>query len=100
IRDFHVTGVQTCALPISMRTRPRSIVASSSASVPTTFVLYQVMMGLKSVMPTRIAISIAVLLGEKKYVFPHQYEDTVEPLPVIRSEERRVGKAGRTRMVE
>src|SRR5207302_3425982 len=24
IRDFHVTGVQTCALPISRRSRPRS----------------------------------------------------------------------------
>src|SRR5215475_7711776 len=32
IRDFHVTGVQTCALPISMATTPRFCASSTSSS--------------------------------------------------------------------
>src|SRR5690606_40180523 len=32
IRDFHVTGVQTCALPISLFSRPRRSTGSSGSN--------------------------------------------------------------------
>src|SRR5207302_5393952 len=34
IRDFHVTGVQTCALPISSRAEPRCHIAERQSGVP------------------------------------------------------------------
>src|SRR5690606_40568571 len=33
VRDFHVTGVQTCALPISSRIGPRSFTATRRRSI-------------------------------------------------------------------
>src|SRR5690606_39572841 len=73
IRAFHVTGVQTCALPIFLRAaRPRSRCFSISASKPAT----------STESPRSVARSCVMSSGN-----PY----------VSRSEERRVGKECRSR---
>src|SRR5690606_41037637 len=80
IRDFHVTGVQTCALPIlqksaSLLQRPRSPPCSSVG-----------MRRFKPVIPNRLSR----IMQLARFFFP--------PCPVktVRSEERRVGKECRS----
>src|SRR5690606_39529660 len=78
IRDFHVTGVQTCALPISDQgrevaepvTKPGSVVDSHSSRAGVAAGLQQ---------PTRVR------------------HEPCHSTPIRRSEERRVGKEGRGR---
>src|SRR5690606_40784158 len=88
IRDFHVTGVQTCALPISCRRpeRTRNPVSTDTASAPST-----------SLSPARTRLALLALalggfgIGSTEFV-------AMGLLPQ-RSEERRVGKecrAGRS----
>src|SRR5690606_41185591 len=79
IRDFHVTGVQTCALPISITLGRNSI--DGRHDVP----MYLVMVG----GPANVA-------AELDRPIAHASLDPIYPNPVIetatRSEERRVGK--------
>src|SRR5690606_40830430 len=78
IRDFHVTGVQTCALPISMRSGAASSTVTSSASS-----------WLRCRRRTRYSTSSP---GNAPAT------NTVLPAPrITRSEERRVGKECRSR---
>src|SRR5690606_40705270 len=74
IRDFHVTGVQTCALPISMPIASRRLCREiSRMSTP--------------------LIAIRPSHGSKNRSSSRATVDLPEPLPpTTRSEERRVGK--------
>src|SRR2546430_9861989 len=82
IRDLTVTGVQTCALPISRRVLVESIVAGGDAGVE----------------PPRL-----VLLLDRRHVVPRDAIESDESLlrrplgNLVRSEERRVGKECRSR---
>src|SRR5690606_41128262 len=90
IRDFHVTGVQTCALPISpLRSfgPPRRPSPRKSPAAPPSFLVFN-----PDVWPT---------LGDKSrlpYTSPLQIHTFTPILPYVvnastnRSEERRVGK--------
>src|SRR5690606_39351186 len=89
IRDFHVTGVQTCALPILV-------------TVPLV------------IPPVVGGVALLLVLGRNGLLGRHLYEWTGLSLPfstaavvvaqvfvampfLVRSEERRVGKEGRSR---
>src|SRR5690606_39811850 len=83
IRDFHVTGVQTCALPISKERMPcwASISASTAPPPPA---------------PT-IATSVSIIACAMAFrlLRPHDKSFVIVPQGqelVPRSEERRVGK--------
>src|SRR5690606_40563670 len=93
IRDFHVTGVQTCALPISVEIRRVSVVAPKIA-------------GAEMGGPARWRVEVSATLG----VGVSSNAPAVVPLEAapdrnafersssgIRSEERRVGIECRTR---
>src|SRR5690606_40359450 len=87
IRDFHVTGVQTCALPISRPVGPEEYQPISR----------------------RVAEWLGINQFDKTTFEPHRLmywpscPRDVEPVfeysdgPWLRSEERRVGKGGRRR---
>src|SRR5690606_40010637 len=79
IRDFHVTGVQTCALPICVRFRRLQ---------PFT---YQVQVWLWRGNAPR-ALLLEAMKDIHRVLDPHRVHG-----PVCRSEERRVGKEGRVR---
>src|SRR5690606_40792318 len=85
IRDFHVTGVQTCALPISDRIsiiRRGAIVETGSLSE------------LRHLTRTTITAELAHDPGPLAALDGvHDLERTGD----VRSEERRVGKEGRAR---
>src|SRR5690606_40553081 len=79
IRDFHVTGVQTCALPISSTSGAGS---SRSGSRPTT----------SSSTPSSLTTSSpSITLAGSSRTLPYSVSI------VCRSEERRVGKECRSR---
>src|SRR5690606_41062387 len=80
IRDFHVTGVQTCALPIC-----RLVVARHA---------YQVALGFAHELAERFGVE--VLLADIDDT-PQVLEAIGEGADLLRSEERRVGKEGRSR---
>src|SRR5690606_40119792 len=81
IRDFHVTGVQTCALPILPRKRPSSLL------VPR-------MVGTSISLPSAKLSSM-----DWVFIWPSRMVRTPQPaLRLARSEERRVGKESRSRV--
>src|SRR5690606_40812279 len=88
IRDFHVTGVQTCALPISRgspRGRRSSTPCSSSIDVPGA-----------SLLEARPSARQRSLLPSPES-FSTRKISTLPPVPALnRSEERRVGKESRS----
>src|SRR5690606_39677279 len=92
IRDFHVTGVQTCALPISMKT-------PGSRFLPWLGTRSQ--LGFVSGAPSSSAmesIRACRRCGEVKGGKPSPQEQAgTEKGELRRSEERRVGDARRTR---
>src|SRR5690606_41028149 len=75
IRDFHVTGVQTCALPIYHPKLPRG----RRVSVPQVASLEEILFG-----PAPVADGTANLIGALRK-------------SMARSEERRVGKESSSR---
>src|SRR5690606_39349746 len=84
IRDFHVTGVQTCALPISRATNRRASIACPTLRTARQRPLRQ-----------RERRTTAVLQhGKSSGCVPRlrQAESGPHPSPLHRSEERRVGK--------
>src|SRR5690606_40992038 len=86
IRDFHVTGVQTCALPISARSRP----ASTASHIP---------MREREIrhIPTSRSCSRPMASPISSRMAGRSRSDRATVLPMMsrRSEERRVGKEGR-----
>src|SRR5690606_40615886 len=87
IRDFHVTGVQTCALPSPLTKSSSNTVSSNSAAMAD-------LSGTRGRSPSRLVDAA-----------PEPTSDDLEPVtslatgprdqphrPFIRSEERRVGK--------
>src|SRR5690606_41185470 len=92
IRDFHVTGVQTCALPI-LSSQPAELVAETAAKPPveTRDVL---LVAQKVDMGERLGTALKwqewpVTLIDDSFI-------TRERQPDARSEERRVGKECRS----
>src|SRR5690606_40346220 len=87
IRDFHVTGVQTCALPISAGTSaPRS---NSSVPAPRSPPSVTLALLTSACMP-RLS-----RLPDRKTAPAGNSPLTGRPASASRSEERRVGKEGR-----
>src|SRR5690606_39455537 len=94
IRDFHVTGVQTCALPIWRL----MCVELRGTGVPVSEALDNVFAGLlvleaKGTKASRVALPL-LGAGSQKLAPEGLARELV---PRARSEERRVGKGGRPR---
>src|SRR5690606_40330579 len=85
IRDFHVTGVQTCALPISQPLGPT---------------IAHMLLGNGTVVGSTKDLNPASLIDFKR-ISPSGYKGSLirflNPSGSSRSEERRVGKEGRAR---
>src|SRR5207249_5159746 len=89
IRDRNVTGVQTCALPISRRSRPGGWNSSSVKveSRPTERTLWE-----RSVMSNQVLTEIGRCRIDQRPCFVEERSGSFS-----RSEERRVGKECRCR---
>src|SRR3712207_7674436 len=82
IRDIGVTGVQTCALPISVPSAGGwSVIGSAYASA----------------CPRTAAASIVLNASDVKVTSLNMSEQASPYVPLARSEERRVGKECRSR---
>src|SRR5690606_41001573 len=81
IRDFHVTGVQTCALPILSG-------LPLEGSLP-----FRALAGLPRRLPC-ISITLSLCWYYSAYAYIRQ---PLAPISHLRSEERRVGKECRSR---
>src|SRR5690606_40346953 len=99
IRDFHVTGVQTCALPIC----PIGFVTSGSSPTPNFTVT-----GLTAGTIYTIYIRTSCGATDKSIYSTYQFVHAPTPIPYTqdfeganpaRSEERRVGKENSTDMI-
>src|SRR5690606_40272462 len=87
IRDFHVTGVQTCALPICSH----GILCESSGATGT---LLWGRLGIHSIFSSSCAstsLICALMLSTRVPIPPSAVFNASRALP-LRSEERRVGK--------
>src|SRR5690606_39546111 len=92
IRDFHVTGVQTCALPISRSDPPENL-----RGAPGPF--FALLPGVSSWWP-RMSAGRAILNGmERNGTLADGFENHLAAIALTlddaRSEERRVGKEWR-----
>src|SRR5690606_39830018 len=92
IRDFHVTGVQTCALPISICSSPKSgeLQVAIKEVKDGTFSSY-------ANNQLKIGDVIEVAPPKGRFVFEPNDNKTKNIAAFARSEERRVGKEGSTR---
>src|SRR5207302_7053431 len=95
IRDFHVTGVQTCALPILFGvTVPLSLV-SVNAPLSLTFSVLPLLK--TSPCCARIAPATSSFVFGSEVPIPRLPASVRRICSWSRSEERRVGKGGRVR---
>src|SRR5690606_39977581 len=85
IRDFHVTGVQTCALPISLFIRAGAA-ARFAGQIVKVF----------DVRTPSVSAAAASLSGGNLQKFIVGREILQRPTVLVRSEERRVGKEERS----
>src|SRR5690606_40125304 len=93
IRDFHVTGVQTCALPISRSTRPLRFCGSRPTTPkPRSYTAY--LPETAETCITRGLVRLCVYYRLSNLGFTCS---TTDMSAVLRSEERRVGKECRWR---
>src|SRR5690606_41161940 len=95
IRDFHVTGVQTCALPISVSALSRSwaLTAGSFWRMTGLLLLLVILNSVVLALPVNL-IQFAMLV----LVTPQMFgvvNGLLTGLSYLRSEERRVGQEGR-----
>src|SRR5439155_15410692 len=88
IRDGHVTGVQTCALPICSDLLPRRWRRGANGGEEDQNREQMSARGHQRTNPKAILLA----LGQKKMTA----STTIAPATTHRSEERRVGKEGRT----
>src|SRR5690606_39588620 len=84
IRDFHVTGVQTCALPISIKLQIDSFQKLVYNVLSICIRLYPKLLGYNYLLATVTHNSISRLGYDQKMCF------------IVKSEERRVGKECRS----
>src|SRR5207302_5165309 len=91
IRDFHVTGVQTCALPISTATNSKDPVFEDASIQPGVHIN-----AMGSNVATRRELP-ADLVRRASVIAVDSLEQARIEAGDLRSEERRVGKEGRTR---
>src|SRR5207253_7326815 len=97
IRDGHVTGVQTCALPISVYgSLPAGIEDLTGNKQPAAFRFHLKLLGVRLIASdldgTRIrSVGVIDVLGER--MLKNRHTARIEG----RSEERRVGKEGSAR---
>src|SRR5690606_39617830 len=96
IRDFHVTGVQTCALPIYI-----SVHIESIDSLKTPYIQYNyIAKGSSYAAASARASKIAYKVNQNAENLMFDSHFALEDKQLIRrSEERRVGKEGRYRYV-
>src|SRR5207253_4646840 len=95
IRDGHVTGVQTCALPIS--TYETYKYKGGSATDFSSFSVADRTAGIGDVTAKQWAIGAAIPLGPGKIGMSYAKAKPLEGgISEIRSEERRGGKEGRS----
>src|SRR5690606_40426685 len=87
IRDFHVTGVQTCALPISRSTRTPARNTWSTSASSTAHASSQAGGNGRSARAAAVSSSCP---GRARFCQPTGSDQAEEA--VTRSEERRVGK--------
>src|SRR5690606_39971607 len=95
IRDFHVTGVQTCALPI-LPLFLWSLYATSIIQILATPVLAITLLLLAAERGLGVGI-FDPQLGGDPVLYQHFFWFYSHPAVYIRSEERRVGREGRPR---
>src|SRR5690606_40433724 len=97
IRDFHVTGVQTCALPILFLVSVRFFMASSnSAAQPAQNSKFRVLTA--SLVGTTIEFfDFYIYATAAVIIFPYLFFPASTDPMTARSEERRVGKECRFR---
>src|SRR5690606_40632847 len=84
IRDFHVTGVQTCALPISIKAETKQHFAEAN---PETYAEQE--RAIDEVLYNIVKEEVRRLITEEKIRPDGRALNEIRPL---RSEERRVGK--------
>src|SRR5690606_39541628 len=95
IRDFHVTGVQTCALPIFTGGDDGRVVATGADGTS------EAIAAIGNKWIDHVALgsngALAWSAGKTAYVRTKKGERTVDVPSTVRSEERRVGKECRAR---
>src|SRR5437016_11479211 len=92
IRDWSVTGVQTCALPISGNSHLSAITIKSRRFQPTpTCGPFRFVEALRRILPRRIA-GMTARLNTRRMAASSRID---RKRRLVRSEERRVGKEGR-----
>src|SRR5690606_40310921 len=96
IRVFHVTGVQTCALPISRKamTRPRARRAYRGHQTAAMAMVELTRLGPRAAARAMARISTG---KERTRSLTRMRASSSQPPTKPRSEERRVGKEGRDR---
>src|SRR5690606_40169735 len=95
IRDFHVTGVQTCALPISDQRRQRILQAAQQLFAERDYEGVSV-----EAVAERAGVAKSLVFhhfGSKGELYLAAVADAAARISAIRSEERRVGKERRSR---
>src|SRR5690606_40752929 len=90
IRDFHVTGVQTCALPIF------GVILNPAANAGRALSLLPVLTGALEAAGLRFQVHVTSGPGDATVAARRLVEQGV-PVALTRSEERRVGKECRSR---
>src|SRR5690606_40068921 len=94
IRDFHVTGVQTCALPISTSKIGGE---GDNANLPADFEVRNGETAIIAEVYFDFAPFLSELIVEPRVVYhTAHFRPRLGTLEEIRSEERRVGKEGET----
>src|SRR5690606_41200061 len=88
IRDFHVTGVQTCALPISRRTKRKAHIGIFAFADP---------LRRGSLASIGLDLTGRTAMSDPAARPGRHMAAKIAQQPRVRSEERRVGKAGRAR---
>src|SRR5690606_40986855 len=94
LRDFHVTGVQTCALPIYNATPEDGVLTVTVLETSEQLIRFNIsgtIMKKEGGVENWSDVELVPLDAEFVFGRPNYIETT------SRSEERRVGKAGRTR---
>src|SRR5690606_41095126 len=97
--DFHVTGVQTCALPILQGASAKSVGTSEKGALSTLWGEDEASAALEFFISqtANIALDTGQVLTSRINATALMGYDRFERVGTARSEERRVGKEGRCR---